>query len=385
MSSLPSKKLLDDLYTQFVVNAPEEEKQSFERLMFLVESAHWYYEDNVVENDQTLKSLSLESLLIFRDFCAYKSRVPVAGAIILDETYERCLLVKGWKQSSSWSFPRGKKNTTNEEDDVCAIREVHEETGFDVSKLLKKEEYIEFTFEGKKRVRLYIVVGVRDDTAFAPLTKKEISVIAWHRLDGLESGFAGLKIRCPLEFTRLLFNNSDLLRPHVAHLDKIFRDFCAYKSRVPVAGAIILDETYERCLLVKGWKQSSSWSFPRGKKNTTNEEDDVCAIREVHEETGFDVSKLLKKEEYIEFTFEGKKRVRLYIVVGVRDDTAFAPLTKKEISVIAWHRLDGLESGFAGLKMYMATDGRSHLIPPPNSPPFLRYSYLTTDPSALEV
>ncbi|KAG2307747.1 hypothetical protein Bca52824_027495 [Brassica carinata] len=215
MSSLPSKKLLDDLYTQFVVNAPEEEKQSFERLMFLVESAHWYYEDNVVENDQTLKSLS------FR------------------------------------------------------------------------------------------------------------------------------------EFTRLLFNNSDLLRPHVAHLDKIFRDFCAYKSRVPVAGAIILDETYERCLLVKGWKQSSSWSFPRGKKNTTNEEDDVCAIREVHEETGFDVSKLLKKEEYIEFTFEGKKRVRLYIVVGVRDDTAFAPLTKKEISVIAWHRLDGLESGFAGLKMYM--------------------------------
>ncbi|CAH8341518.1 unnamed protein product, partial [Eruca vesicaria subsp. sativa] len=125
-------------------------------------------------------------------------------------------------------------------------------------------------------------------------------------------------------------------------MDRIFRDFGAYKSRVPVAGAIILDETYERCLLVKGWKQSSSWSFPRGKKNT-NEEDDVCAIREVLEETGFDVSKMLKKEEYIEFTFEGKKRVRLYIVVGVRDDTAFAPQTKKEISQIAWHRLDGLE------------------------------------------
>ncbi|CAH8341672.1 unnamed protein product, partial [Eruca vesicaria subsp. sativa] len=62
MSSLPSKKLLDDLYTRFVVNGPEEDKKSFNRLMFLVESAHWYYEDTVVENDKTLKSLS------FREF-----------------------------------------------------------------------------------------------------------------------------------------------------------------------------------------------------------------------------------------------------------------------------------------------------------------------------
>ncbi|CAN7059192.1 unnamed protein product [Brassica rapa subsp. trilocularis] len=180
MSSLPSKKILDDLYTRFVVNGPEEEKQSMNRLMFLVESGHWYYEDNVVENDKTLKSLSFREFTrllfnnsdvlrphvanmdkIFRDFGYYKSRIPVAGAIILDETCERCLLVKGWKKSSNWSFPRGKKNT-NEEDDVCAIREVLEETGCDVSKLLKKEEYIEITFGGKKRVRLYVVVGVRD-------------------------------------------------------------------------------------------------------------------------------------------------------------------------------------------------------------------------------
>lgn len=50
-----------------------------------------------------------------------------------------------------------------------------EETGFDVSKLLNKEEYIEEMF-GQQRVKLYIIAGVKDDTAFAPLTKKEISV-----------------------------------------------------------------------------------------------------------------------------------------------------------------------------------------------------------------
>lgn len=53
--------------------------------------------------------------------------------------------------------------------------QVLEETGFDVSELLNKDDYIEMIF-GQQRVRLYIVAGVKDDTAFAPLTKKEISV-----------------------------------------------------------------------------------------------------------------------------------------------------------------------------------------------------------------
>ncbi|KAJ4908430.1 mRNA-decapping enzyme subunit 2 [Raphanus sativus] len=215
---LPSKELLDDLCSRFVLNVPEEDQQSFERILFLVEYAYWYYEDNAVENDPTLKSLSLKEFTlllfnscdvlrpyvsnvddIFKDFTSYKYRVPVTGAIILDETYQRCLLVKGWK-GSSWSFPRGKKSK-DEEDYACAIREVLEETGFDVSKLLKKEEYIEFTFR-QQRVRLYIVAGVTDDTSFAPQTKKEISEIAWHRLDHLQPasnevithGVAGLKL-----------------------------------------------------------------------------------------------------------------------------------------------------------------------------------------------
>lgn len=53
--------------------------------------------------------------------------------------------------------------------------QVLEETGFDVSNLLNKDEYIEMIF-GQQRVRLYVIAGVKDDTAFAPLTKKEISV-----------------------------------------------------------------------------------------------------------------------------------------------------------------------------------------------------------------
>ncbi|KAI7740730.1 hypothetical protein M8C21_026824, partial [Ambrosia artemisiifolia] len=168
---IPPKELLDDLCSRFVLNVPKEDQQSFERILFLVEYAHWFYEDNSVENNPSLKSFTLKEFTSL-NFTSYKVRVPVTGAIILDQTYERCVLVKGWK-GTSWSFPRGKKNK-DEEDDACAIREVLEETGFNVSKLINKDEYIEMTF-GPQRVRLYIVGGVKDDTAFAPQTKKEIS------------------------------------------------------------------------------------------------------------------------------------------------------------------------------------------------------------------
>ncbi|XP_010558755.1 PREDICTED: mRNA-decapping enzyme subunit 2-like [Tarenaya hassleriana] len=254
--SLPSKELLDDLCSRFVLNVPEEDQQSFERILFLVEYAYWYYEDNSVEKDPTLKSLTLKeftSLLfnscdvlrpyvahiddIFKDFTSYKYRVPVTGAIILDETYERCVLVKGWK-GSSWSFPRGKKSK-DEEDHACTIREVLEETGFDVSELLKKEEYIEFIF-GQQRVRLYIVAGVKDDTAFAPLTKKEISEIAWHRLDDLQPasnevitrGVTGLKLYMVAPFLASLKSWISKHPPPVTRrLDVPLKALCVWKAK----------------------------------------------------------------------------------------------------------------------------------------------------------
>lgn len=55
------------------------------------------------------------------------------------------------------------------------MMQVLEETGCDVSKLLKMDDHIEVSI-GQQRVRLYIITGVKVDTVFAPQTKKEISV-----------------------------------------------------------------------------------------------------------------------------------------------------------------------------------------------------------------
>ncbi|KAJ0243440.1 mRNA-decapping enzyme subunit 2 [Hirschfeldia incana] len=297
---LPSKELLHDLCSRFVLNVLEEDKQSFERILFLVEDAYWYYEDNAVKNDPTLKSLSLKeftSLLfnscdvlrpyvsnvddIFKDFTSYKCRVPVTGAIILDETYERCLLVKGWK-GSSWSFPHG-KNSKDEEDYACAIREVLDETGFDVSKLLKKEEYIEFTFR-QQRVRLYIVAGVADDTSFVPQTKKEISEIAWHPLDHLQPasnevithGVAGLKLYMVAPFLASL---KSWISKHPSPLprirDKPPRARCVWNAETSSGGGngtatTATTENYNR-KPVLNWRKDTEpgSSFRRFKFNTS--------------------------------------------------------------------------------------------------------------------
>jgi 8-oxo-dGTP pyrophosphatase MutT (NUDIX family) len=59
------------------------------------------------------------------DFMTYRLRVPVCGAIILNATLDKCLLVKGWSSKAGWGFPKGKINQ-NEENDNCAVREVSE-------------------------------------------------------------------------------------------------------------------------------------------------------------------------------------------------------------------------------------------------------------------
>lgn len=126
---------------------------------------------------------------------------------------------------------------------------------------------------------------------------------------------------------------------------KAFEEFLQYKTRVPVRGAILLNEAMDSTLLVKGWKKGASWSFPRGKIN--KDEDDLeCAIREVDEETGFDikVAGLVPRQDevkYIEVTMR-EQQIRLYVFRNVPMDTAFAPRTRKEISKIQWYKLSEL-------------------------------------------
>ena len=107
---------------------------------------------------------------------------------MLNEAMDEVILVKGWKKGANWSFPRGKIN--NKEPDLdCAVREVYEETGYDLraAGLTGNAEspfYIEVTMR-EQHMRLYVFRGVPMDTYFEPRTRKEISKVQWYKLSEL--------------------------------------------------------------------------------------------------------------------------------------------------------------------------------------------------------
>lgn len=190
---------LDDLCVRFIINLPHEELQSVERICFQIEEAQWFYEDFIRPLDPSLPSMNLRrfALLMFQhcplssayselhhtqayeDFLAYKTRVPVRGAIMLNDDMTHAVLVKGWKKGAKWSFPRGKINKDETNLD-CAVREVYEETGYDLKEagLVGPDEQMKKIPVSMREqdMMLYVFRGVPMDTYFEPRTRKEISV-----------------------------------------------------------------------------------------------------------------------------------------------------------------------------------------------------------------
>lgn len=203
--------LLDDLCMRFILNAPEEDFENVERLFFHIEEAHWFYTDNYFAKSKKeracLPDLSfvefaeklfdhLPLLAPFRHdvesytkyFQRYKCEIPVFGAIILNQHLDKVLLIKG-SNSHNWSFPKGKVNK-HETELQCAIREVKEEVGFDMSGIVDDKLFISKT-RNKQTTKLFIVPRVPENTRFATQTKGEIDNIKWIPLDMLASSSHG--------------------------------------------------------------------------------------------------------------------------------------------------------------------------------------------------
>lgn len=115
-----------------------------------------------------------------------------------------------------------------------------------------------------------------------------------------------------------------------------------------------------KVLMVKGWKSNATWGFPKGKINK-DEPDDLCAIREVYEEIGFDIGPYLCKTDYIDITIR-RKNFKLFIIRGVPGSTKFCPQTRKEISKIEWHDVKTLP---AFSSEYSSTNSNQYFLVAP--------------------
>ncbi|XP_045500937.1 m7GpppN-mRNA hydrolase-like [Colias croceus] len=189
--------ILDDLCSRFIINLPPEDRGNLVRICFQIELAHWFYLDYYCTDDSTRLNpcgirefaahifqhvptlrehvSSLDAVL--DNWRVYKQSVPTYGAIILDTELSHVLLVQSYWTKASWGFPKGKVNE-DEEPWKCAAREVLEETGFDITNLMNKQDFIEATIHDQI-VRLYIVAYVPRDTKFQPRTRNEIKACEW--------------------------------------------------------------------------------------------------------------------------------------------------------------------------------------------------------------
>ncbi|RPA98176.1 DCP2-domain-containing protein [Choiromyces venosus 120613-1] len=259
-------EILDDLCVRFIINLPEEELISIERICFQIEEAQWYFEDFIRETNPTLPTLPLRAFLnkifavcplpilkempperaesAFAEFMAYKTRVPVRGAILLNNAMDKCVLVKGWKSGASWSFPRGKINK-DERDEDCAAREVLEETGYDVEGRVHSDHFVEVTMR-EQNMRLYIIPGVPEETKFEPRTRKEISKIAWHYLSDLPT-FSKKKNQQNIQQSDVRTGKYYMVAPFLRELRKWIsisgKKWLEEQKQMPSSAALIGDET----------------------------------------------------------------------------------------------------------------------------------------------
>lgn len=195
-------ELLDDLCSRFILHIPSEERDNAIRVCFQIELAHWFYLDFCMQNTPGAPHCGIRDFAkavfqhcpfllphgedvqkVLEQWKEYKLGVPTYGAIILDESLENVLLVQGYLAKSGWGFPKGKVNEEEAPHD-CAVREVMEETGFDIKNRICKDMFIEQKISDQL-VRLYIIPGVPNETKFNPKTRKEIRNIEWFPIEKL--------------------------------------------------------------------------------------------------------------------------------------------------------------------------------------------------------
>ena len=231
-SSYTYQDALDDVHTRFVLNLPESELLSADRMFVQLEQAWWFYEDFICDTHPDLnlprythlkpfaKELFIYSEVLpdvsqfkamWQEYSEYKRKISNYGCILLSSDYQRMVLCQVYN-GRSYTLPSGKINQGEEGVDAAA-RETYEETGFDPScktgltkewkisephkitwktEFSPKDKLVYQEDDNGKRRTCYVVSNVPEDFPFAPVCRKEVSNIVWCDLDNLPPTFAVL-------------------------------------------------------------------------------------------------------------------------------------------------------------------------------------------------
>eukprot|EP00026_Physarum_polycephalum_P005009 Phypoly_transcript_05035.p1 GENE.Phypoly_transcript_05035~~Phypoly_transcript_05035.p1 ORF type:complete len:528 (+),score=96.53 Phypoly_transcript_05035:158-1741(+) len=200
---ITNKTSVDEVLAYLAKDIPSDKDYTcFEQLFVHIEEAFWVYNDIYRPNGPNLPSFSLrdfadkllqynQSLLPFYHgllnvydfdqmmtlFAEYKRALPRFGACLLNPELDSVVLVK---EKGGWGFPRGKR-ADGESEEQCAIREVMEEIGVDISDKLVPDLSISQEFHGSF-FKFFVVPNISKEISFAPTTRHEIQQVAWHTI-----------------------------------------------------------------------------------------------------------------------------------------------------------------------------------------------------------
>ncbi|KAL0229693.1 hypothetical protein PCE1_003261 [Barthelona sp. PCE] len=166
------------------------------------------------------------------------------------------------------------------------------------------------------------------------------------------------QIRKEDEFVRLFHESTPLARFNSAEFFQKHTNHKTNRLRVPRAGAVIVHETGTKILLIRSTK--NNLTLPGGKSGSPTEPKLVTAVREVFEETGFDISDIIVPTLFVDVVpFKGASLSRFYVIPNVNDEETqdLSPLTRGEVKSIQWYKISSghvkrLEAFKAAIKMF---------------------------------
>jgi len=138
-----------------------------------------------------------------------QSQIKRGGIIFLnkgDEYNQTKFIVVRGKDSGIWSFPKGRMDE-NEDEEVCAIREVYEETGIKIDSL-KGKERIKI---GRNTYFIVYVNNIEEYNEFSIKDKYEVDIVEWKSFSELKNMSCNKDIRSIITYPEKKFNYHNLL------------------------------------------------------------------------------------------------------------------------------------------------------------------------------
>lgn len=158
---------------------------------------------------------------------------------------------------------------------------------------------------------------------------------------------------CDEAFYEKMVNVYPKLKKSIGDLNEAKKERRVAMSMIERHGAILMDRTTKRFLLVKDARHNT-YMFPRGKINKKESPSD-CLIRELKEEVNLDLNACWKQFVKEVHPRNGDFNIKLLCFVGDFEDCKLKINCKKEISEIRWMSFDEIVNASSPIKFHMVT------------------------------